>query len=42
MDDEISGHALQMALEMFGYDSIGEIPNDLVFDVYELAERMDD
>lgn len=42
MDDSISGHALQMAVEMFGYDNIGEIPNDLIIDVYELAERMDE
>lgn len=42
MDDSISGHVLQMVVEMFGYDNIGEIPNDLIIDVYDLAERMDD
>lgn len=42
MDDSISEHALQMAAEVFGYDNIGDVPKDLIIDVYDLAERMDD
>lgn len=42
MDDSISGHALQMAVEILGYSNIGEVPNELLSQIYDLAEDLDD
>lgn len=42
MDDEISGWALQVAVEILGYENIGDIPDKELKEVYQLAEEMDD
>lgn len=42
MDDEVSEWSLQVAVELLGYDNIGEVPDKLIGDVYDLAEDIDD